>query len=306
MGAHFDDWHDTYHQALAATEAAGNRHGQAVVTMMLAEYYHARRRLATTKLYSDRALSLFEQLDDHYGYALALRRSSQYQRHGGRIGKAVAAARKAHELLVAFGDPAAAADCLVLEGIAYLDGGGNPAEAANVLAQAVKAARHAGSRNILAYGSYWLTLAHLALGNLGEAATAEAELSEFVKTSDHQIGVVYARHARGRLYLGMGDLAKARREFLAGLAGARNVRDSLMQVRILTDLGELDLTEGKYPEATGTLTEAVNVSQDLDYALWRARPLQRLGDGLAAAGDQDGASAARQEANTILARVDFP
>jgi DNA-binding SARP family transcriptional activator len=302
-GAYFDDWHDTHHRALAAVEAAGNRYGTAVMLLMLAGCYHAQRRLALAKDCADRALALFGQIGDRCGYALMLRRSSQYERHAGHFGEAITRAQKAHELLTALGDPAAAADSLAYEGIAHFEGG-DPAAAVAVLIQAVAAASRFGNRQTVAHGCYWLALAQLTLGRSGEAAAAVAELSEFVRTAGDEIGAVYACHARGRLARAMGDAAVTRREFEAGLAAAREIHDPLMQVRFLTDLGELCLAGGQQHAAAGLLAEAVTTGECLDFPLSRARPLRLLGDARAATGDLDGARAAWHEADAIFAAIE--
>jgi DNA-binding SARP family transcriptional activator len=304
-GGYYDDWHETHQVALAATEAAGNQRGYAMVLHLLASYHNLRRQPAEAQKYTHRALGLFQRLGEHYGYALALRRSADYERHAGRFTRAAALARQARGLLAAHGDPGAAADCLVIEGMAHLEGGDLTAAAA-VLVQAVAEGHALDSPDIRAHGSYWLALAQLGLKQRDEAAAAVAELSALVRMLDDQIGAAYACHARGRLARAMEDLTAARLEFQAGLNAAREIRDPLMQVRILTSLGELSQAEGKHDEAVGLLTEAIAISEDLRMPLPRARALLRLGDARAAAGDVAGARAAREEAAAIAAKMDFP
>lgn len=301
-GAYFDDWYETHGVALAVVRAAGNQRGEAVMLLLLGTYHHLRRRLTEARGCVEAALTLFGQIGESYGQAVAMRKSSLYERHGGQFSQGIARARQARDLLTALGDPAAAADCLVTEGATHFEGG-DPAAAAGVLAQAVGEARALGSWTIVAQGSYWLALADLALGQREEAAAAAAELSEAVRTVGDQIGAVYSRHARGCLARAMGDLAASRRELEQGLAEARAIHDPLMQVRILTDLGELCQAEARPAEVVGLLTEAVTVSAGLDFPLPRARALRRLGDARAAAGDPDGAHAAWQEAAAVVTGI---
>jgi DNA-binding SARP family transcriptional activator/tetratricopeptide (TPR) repeat protein len=304
-GGYYDDWHETHQVALAATEAAGNQRGYAMVLHLLASYHNLRRQPAEAQKYTHRALGLFQRQGEHYGYALALRRSADYERHAGRFTRAAALARQARGLLAAHGDPGAAADCLVIEGMAHLEGGDLTAAAA-VLVQAVAEGHALDSPDIRAHGSYWLALAQLGLKQRDEAAAAVAELSALVRMLDDQIGAAYACHARGRLARAMEDLTAARLEFQAGLNAAREIRDPLMQVRILISLGELSQAEGKHDEAVGLLTEAVAISEGLRMPLPRARALLRLGDARAAVGDVAGARAAREEAAAITAKLDSP
>jgi tetratricopeptide (TPR) repeat protein len=303
IGAYFDHWHDTHQLALATVEAAGNRRGEAVVLLFLAGYYHARRRLGRARQCADRALPLFRAIGERYGYALTLRRSSQYERHVGHFSGAIARAQEARGLLMDLGDPAAAADCLVMAGIAHLESG-DAAAAERDLRQGVQEARALGSW-VVAHGSYWLIQANLLLGRHREAAAAAADLAEDVRTLDDQIGAVYSRHANGSLARARGDLAAARTEWRAALNAARKIGDPLMQVRILTDLGELGQAEGRHDEAVSLLTEAVAVGRDLDFPLPRARALRRLGEVLDV-GNPEGAGAAREEAAALLSEMGFP
>jgi tetratricopeptide (TPR) repeat protein len=194
-----------------------------------------------------------------------------------------------------------------MEGSAQLEGG-NLADSAGLLAKAVAEARAIGSPMVAALGSYWLALAQLALGRHDEAATAVAELSELVRTLEGQIGAVYACHARGGLARAIGDLTTARQEFQTGLDAAREIRDKLMQVRLLTSFGEVCQAEGKHGEAARVLTDAVTISEDLGplYVLPRVRALRSLGDARAATGDAVGARAAGERATALAARMDGP
>lgn len=302
-GGYDDDWHETHQVALAATEAAGNQRGYAMMLHLLASYHSLRRQMAEAKAYTDRALGLFCQLGEHYGYALALRKSADYERHAGHFAEAAAFARQARGLLIAHGDPVAAGDCLVMEGNAHLEGGYLSASVA-VLEQAVAEGRALDTPIIVAHGSYWLALAQLAQGRVEEAEAAVTDLSRLVTALDDQIGAIYACHARGLIARARGELAVARLELQAGLNGAREVRDGLMQVRILTSFGELCQAEGEHDEAVRLLADAVTISEDLRMPFPRARALSRLGDARAATGDQAGASAARAEAASIAARMD--
>jgi DNA-binding SARP family transcriptional activator/tetratricopeptide (TPR) repeat protein len=302
-GGYDDDWLETHQLALAATEAAGNHRGHAMMLHLLASYYNVRRQPVEVKRYTDGALDEFGKLGESYGYALALRKSAEYERHGGQFARAAALARQAGDLLAAHGDPVAAADSLIIMGIALFEHG-DLAGSAAVLGQVVAEARNNGSRVIAAHGSYWLALGQLALGRRDEAAATVAELSELIRTLEDQIGEVYACHARGAVARAGEDLAAARAEFLAGLTAAGEMRDRLMQVRILTGLGELSQTEGKHDEAARLLTEAVTISEDIDMPFARTQALLRLGDAHAAMGDVAGARAAREEASAIAARIE--
>lgn len=302
-GGYDDDWHETHQLALAVTEATGNQRGRAMMLHLLASYHTLRRQTAEAKDYTERALALFERIGERYGYALALRKLANYERHTGHLARAAALAREAHDLLTAHGDPVAAADCMVIEGSIRFEGGDLVAAAA-VLSQAVAEGR-VDSPIIAAQGSYWLALTQLALGQRDEAATAVSELSQLVRALDDQMGAVYACHARGALARSRGDLAAARVEFGAGLDAAREFRDPLMQVRLLTSLGELGQAEGKHDEAVTLLTEAVAISETSGIVLPRSRALGQLADARAATGDAEGARAAGQEAAAVAAKMDL-
>jgi tetratricopeptide (TPR) repeat protein len=301
-GGYNDDWQQTHQLALAATEKAGNQRGHAMVLHLLASYRYLRRDITEAKEYTDRALALFEQIGERYGYALAKRKLAEYERNAGRFSSAIALARQARELLTALSDPVAAADCLILEGIASLEGG-NPGAAADACAQAVIEARAIGSWVVMAHGSYWLALAHLALGHHDKAAAAVAEMSQLICVMGDRIGAIYACHAHGALALAREDFTTARKKFQAGLKGAREIPDPLMQVRFLTSLGELCQAQGRHEDAVGLLTEAATVSEDRGFLPLRARALRQLGDACAAIGDLQGARAARRKAAAIAAEM---
>lgn len=284
MGGYNDDWQETHQLALAATEAAGNQRGHAMMLHLLASCHYLRRDITQAKDYTNRALALFGQIGERYGCALAQRKLAEYERNAGHVHSAVTLARQARGQLTALGDPVAAADCLILEGIARLEDG-DPAAAAEVSAEAVSRGRAIGSRIIIAHASYWLALALIALGRCDEAAAAVDALAQFVRTVDDRIGAIYACHARGSLARARRNLAAARSEFEAGLRAACEIRDPLMQVRLLISLGELCQTEARHREAIGLLTEAAAVSEARGFVLQRARALQRLDDMRTVAGD---------------------
>lgn len=197
-GAYFDAWRETHRVALAVVRAAGNPHGEAVILLLLGTYHHLRRRRTEARECVEAALTLFGQIGERYGQAVAMRKSSQHERHAGQFGQGIARARQARDLLTELGDPAAAADCLSTEGATHFESG-DPAAVASALVQAVSEARALGSWTIVAQGSYWLVLADLALGRHEEAAAAAAGLSKAVLMVGDQIGAVYSRHARGLL-----------------------------------------------------------------------------------------------------------
>lgn len=302
QGNFLDEWQTACDCAAEACAAAGDRRGQAVVWHLRGLLHGWRRRHAEARPCHERALEIFDELGDRHGSALAVRRLAGAERNAGRPAAAIALSRRAYDLLTELGDPGAAADALIQIGSVQLESG-RPDVAVEVLTEAMEQAAACDAMLVRAQGAYWIAAAHTDLGRLDDADRACAVLEDFVRRSGSPRAEVYALYGRGRLDAALGRTECARSRLEAALALAREIRDPLLQVRILYALGRV--ATGPYA-ASLHLYEAAEIAQELRIPLWQALSAQALGDLHAERGDRQAARGAWEHALTLFTRIGSP
>ncbi|PRX69608.1 DNA-binding SARP family transcriptional activator [Nonomuraea fuscirosea] len=293
-----DRWENAYGPALALTETAGNKRGQAALLASLAGVHFMRRRFDLAEDCCTRAVRLFQEIGDRMGEAQALQYLPYVLVAAGRLSEAIALGLEIRGLLTELGQTSSALDVYAQVGRALLEDG-RTGEAAGVLTEVVAEAEASGNRVLIVRDSYWLALARLDLGRTAEAEAAIATLSARAEVLG-ATGSLYAAHARGRLLLARGDHSEAGWQLSAGLEAARGHDDVLMQVRILLALS--DLHAGQV-EGIRHAEQALGLARDMNDAVNTARALDRLARLRAAAGDHDAAARAGREAAAIRARI---
>jgi DNA-binding SARP family transcriptional activator/tetratricopeptide (TPR) repeat protein len=302
QGNFVDEWTAAQEGAFEACVAAGNRRGEAAMSYMRGLLYDWLRRHLECHDWLSRALEIFDELGDRHGSALAVHRLASNERLAGRVEAAIGLSRRAHDLLHALGDHGAAADALVHVGVVHLESG-DPASAVEVLTDAMRQAVEIDAMLVLAQGAYWIGAAQIELGRLDDAARSYAILEDFVRRVGSPTAQVYAYYSRGLLDAARGERDSAREWLESALNIARDIRDPLMQVRVLCTLGDLQPSR---ETATLYLYEAREIAEELRMPLWQAIPAEGLGLMHAERGDHDAARAAWQYAYDLFTQIGSP
>jgi DNA-binding SARP family transcriptional activator len=299
QGNFVDEWRATQECAFAACSAAGHRRGQAAMWYALGLLHGWHRQHDQARVCHERALELFNDLGDRHGSALVLRKLATAERFAGRAEKAIKFSRRAHDLLRELDDPGAAADALVHIGVVQLDLG-NAAAAVETLAEAMRQARAVDAMLVLAQSAYWIGAAFIRLGRLEEAERSYGILEDFVRSVGSPTAQVYAQLGSGLLYLARGETDAARTRLALALTNAGEIRDPLMQARVLHALARALPSPA---EACACLIEALEISERLRIPLLHAQLLEDLGRQHASRGEVTAARTAWTRALRLFRRI---
>jgi DNA-binding SARP family transcriptional activator len=299
QGNFVDEWRATQECAFAACSAAGHRRGQAAMWYALGLLHGWHRQHDQARVCHETALELFNDLGDRHGSALAIRKLATAERLAGRAERAIEFSRRAHDLLRELDDPGAAADALVQIGVAQLELG-NAGAAVETLAEAIRQARAVDAMLVLAQSAYWIGAAFIRLGRLEEAERSYGILEDFVRSVGSPTAQVYAQHGSGLLYLARGETDAARTRLALALANAREIRDPLLQVRVLHALARALPPPA---EACAYLIEALEISERLRIPLLHAQLLEDLGRQHASQGEVTAARTAWARALQLFRQI---
>ncbi|WP_019633014.1 ATP-binding protein [Actinomadura atramentaria] len=299
--AHYvEAWRSALDDALAATEAAGNRRGAAAVLVLAAELACQRRDYRGAFDAVRRALRLHVEAGDGHGQGLALRQLATVHRMTGEFAAAVDECGRARDLLRAAGDTAGEARAVLIVGGVELERGA-PETALTVLGTARRLAREVGYTGVEVQAAYWTGQALLALGRPAEAAALFGYVGEAATAAGSRLGDMYAAHGLGCAHAALGRPAEAEAELRTALHRARDRGDRLMRARVQYALAELYRSGGEPERARPLVAAALDLCEELAVPLWRARCLLLLADVLADLGDAESAAGPRRTGRALLA-----
>jgi tetratricopeptide (TPR) repeat protein/transcriptional regulator with XRE-family HTH domain len=299
---HLDDWRRTHEVALAATERAGNRRGQAYMLRGLGQFHIERDDLQTASAHLEQALALYDKLDDPCGWAHTLLTCGYVDRLRGHPERALDSFQRALEALTARGDRLGQAYAHWNLGLIHRERG-RLADARVDLEQALHGFRAEGNRHFEAWVLRSLGLLHQDEGQPEPARGCfQAALRHLTSLGD--------RFGQALVLPGLGELAPDRaqgRAFVAEALGlSRELGNQFAEARALWSLGGLHHADGQFQQAEHCLREALRIWQALGIPLWQARTLDRLGMVQADAGQVEAAHAAWQQALVLFEQVGAP
>jgi tetratricopeptide (TPR) repeat protein len=270
----FDEWRRTHAIALEAVQQAGNRRGQGAVLVSLGSPTLGRHSEHSEKMLLD-ALSLFEEITDPLGQALALRALAHYDRIQGYPERAVERYEQALEGFRAAGDRAAQTH--VLSGIAraYLDMG--------ILDRAEALAKES---LLLGQGLQNRRLQAQALHRLGEvlftasqmlaARAVFTESLHLTREEGDRIGETYALYGLGSAELEMGDLESAEIYLTQALDICEIVCERNIQAHVLFGMARIHELRGERVRAEQYYAQAANSFAAQKNVPWYSRAVDAL------------------------------
>jgi DNA-binding SARP family transcriptional activator/tetratricopeptide (TPR) repeat protein len=315
LGGLFDDWHATATTALAACRAAGDRRGEAVMIICLAQpALVASRRTADLPGQADleQAIAVLAGEGDQHGQAIGLRTLANALRRQGHLTRPLALFTQARGLYEAAGDTVGQWQTLRYIGQTQLYRGDYP-EAVHVLEDALKLAEETGRARLIAQSWYWIGLALLASGDLDEAQAAFETVNGGGdgnggdgEDEDAGDGNGYGLYGLGSVAFQRGDYAEAERRFTMAAGLARDGADAALEGRVLVAIAGLHEAQGRRTEQVELLRRAVAAFAEGDAAFHQAHALRSLAEALTAQGDTDGADAAWARVNRLYSEADLP
>ncbi|MFC6081202.1 AfsR/SARP family transcriptional regulator [Sphaerisporangium aureirubrum] len=256
--------------ALAAARRAGDLRGEAILLAELGHLRYLQDRFVEAQRHYTQALDVFRQLGEPHGQAVALVGLGTTCREPGRLPEASYFLEQASALVQEIGDKAGIAYVQRLAGSVRLERGDFPG-AWTRLAESLDAYRQLGSRRGEGTTLRTMSLYHRAVGELDEAlTTAGAALTIFRQLGD-RLMTAYAVRTKAKAELRLGRVTETLEPLEWCLSVCQAMGDRWGQAISLRTLGELHLAAGRLDDAEDCLTSAIELWEEMDAPLWRAR-----------------------------------
>ncbi|MPZ81260.1 MAG: tetratricopeptide repeat protein [Actinophytocola sp.] len=300
---YFDDWRETAELALAATERAGNRRGQAATLYSLGTMRMHQTRLAEAEQCFESALTLFGEDGDEHGRALVLRNAATVDRLRNRVGAMIEKYSEALAGMRAVGDQVGEAHVLQSLAKVWIDEGDvdrarELLESALAVCQRVKYMR--GEAQVL---NRFAEL-YIDTNQVEQAHQSLNKVLLIVRNIGDRIGEAYALYRLGVVRQRTGRLDNAETTMQHALLLSRRVGERLVEGQALYSLGEIALAKGLESAGAEYVVEARGVFDELGATVWYAKALILLSDVYQGRGELDRARRDVDEAIGLLNTVD--
>lgn len=297
----YEAWERTHTAALEAVWRTGDVRLEAVLRCSLGQMHYKRDNLAQARSWFDTAQTLFVNLGDKHGEAVAMNGIGMVCRDLGQYPCALEALGRARELLES-GDPEGEAHALYGIGSIKRELGDDEG-AFETLRLAETVYRRARSRRGEALAARGIGLVHRARGELDLAEDHVRRAHEMVAGTGDELLACYTAQAWAKVLLRKGVLEPSERLIQQALDGCRDVGDRFGEALVRRTLGEWRLAAGDLAGARTVLTDLMPVWNELSLPLWRARSLRDLGAVHARLGDVEGADRSWREAAGVFTRL---
>jgi tetratricopeptide (TPR) repeat protein len=301
--SHFDDWRETAEVALAATERAGNRRGQAAMLYSLGALAMSQRRLAVAEERFAAALEIFRADGDAHGCALVLRNAAMVDRLRNRSTATFAKYDEALGLMRQVGDLAGEAGVLGSLAKMRIDEGATE-HARELLDRALECTRRCGYLRGEAQVVIRFAELHLGENQVHEAHQALNRVLLIVRNVGDRIGEAHALYGMGVVRQRTGRLDNATSTLQHAHSLARQVGERLIEAQSLYALGEIAMARGNSGTGMAHLAEAAGLFAELGSTMWLAKTLILTSDVHQGAGELDQAKRMIEQAGELLTRAD--
>ena len=276
VGPYREDWRASHASALSTARAASNRRGEATLLYSLG-MRELGTDLVTARDYFTQSLSIFGEIAEDHGRALALAGVAFVERLEGSYDRALP---DYHEAVAGF----RAAGDLAGEGHALKDMAQIHMDrldfevAENLLDRALAICEMLGSVRLTAQVLYELAELHLRRGRLAHAADVFTSVLRRMRQSGDVVGQSYALAGLGNARRMLGDVIGAESALKTALKLTPGDADRLVRARILLTLAELDYANDRDGLALARIDKAIGLLRELGSArIWHARGLKLLG-----------------------------
>ncbi len=300
-----DDWRHVVELALAAVDAAGDRRGEAALRCQLA-WRDAKRDLPAAAIEGfERARTLFQQIGDCHGEAVADASVGVLHVPLGRYDVAAERLPRVLPVLREAGDLQVQAFVLRGMGTLHLDLG-RAGEAVDCFAEALELARRTGYRYAEANILRWLAAARMDQGHADEAMGLAEECMDVFRQLGSRVGEAIALLVQGKLDVRLGRLGPAMAVLTRCLLIAEEAGDVVTQAEARHQLSLVCLAEAHHERAISHARQALAILEPTGRLLMIARALATLGDAYEAAGERDEARSCHDRALRLFQQMRVP
>jgi len=272
---YFNDWERTHQQALAVTEAAGNRRGSAALMCSLASLRLSSSRPRAARHLVQDALDTFIEIGDVHGVALARRNLALLLLGAGQGEQALAEFSVALEEFRKAGDPIGRAH--VLTQIARIEmNHDNQEAAAGRLHEALDICREFGNQRVEIQVRFRLSELMMRQGRWREADALLADLLEAVRAGGDIVGEAQILRRSGLVKARLGELGAAEELLRTTLLVCEQAMDHGGSAETRLELALVLASRGDYGQATGLLGQAITTFTERNMTSARQRAEQAL------------------------------
>jgi tetratricopeptide (TPR) repeat protein len=215
------DWRKTHEAALEITHRAGNLRGQAAVLWSLGNLA-VRERLSDAAHYLERALHIFEKIEDEHGCALTLATLGFVDRLSGQYDQALRRFEEALAVFRTIGDRVSEVDALT--NIAQIRQDlGQPGLVDELLDEALAICRSLRAPRLVAQTEYRVGEFFLHQGDLDRAERTFRLVLELVTDERDLLGETYVLQSLGAVHTRQGQYALAETHLSAALSLSRQL-----------------------------------------------------------------------------------
>jgi DNA-binding SARP family transcriptional activator len=272
---YFDDWERTHQQALAVTEAAGNRRGTAALMCSLASLRLSSSRPRTAEYLVQDALETFISIGDVHGTAMARRNYALLLLAAGHGEQALAEFSTALEEFHQAGDPIGRAHVLAQIARIEMDRGGQES-AAGRLHEALDICRECGNQRVEVQVRFRLSELMMRQGRLREADAVLADLLEAVRAGGDIVGEARILRRAGLVKAELGELGIAEEVLRTTLLVCEQAMDHGGTAETRLELALVLESQGDHKQAATLLGQAITTFAERNMTSLRRRAEQVL------------------------------
>lgn len=272
---YFNDWERTHQQALAVTQASGNRRGSAALMCSLASLRLSSSRPWAAERLVQEALATFTAIGDVHGTAMARRNHALLLLGAGHSAEALAEFSAALEEFRQAGDPIGHAHVLTQIARIEMDNG-NQDTAATRLHEALDICREVGNQRVELQVRFRLSELMMRQGRLREADAILSYLLTAVRAGGDTIGEARILRRTGLVKARLGELDTAEELLRTTLLVCEQAMDHGGTAETRLELALVLVSRGDQEQAAGLLDQAITTFTERNMTSARQRAEQAL------------------------------
>lgn len=274
---YFDDWRETTELALALTQRAGNRIGEASMRYSLGTLHMYQKRATAAQDAFNAALEIFAEEKHDHGRALVLRNAAHIDWMNDDFAAMLGKYHESLALMRKVGD--CMGEAHILGQLARFEAeNGRTEDATELLHQALAICKTVTCLRGEAQVMHRFAHLYLRTSRLDQAREAFHRVLLIVRDIGDRVGEAHALHGLGVVRHQEGRLDSAETTLAHAHAVARSVGEQMVEAQVLLRLGEIAVAKAAYIVASDRLSQARQLFDELKSPKWRDKVESLLGE----------------------------